>query len=132
NPGNPALCLALNQPGILAAGESCGPGGENTTYNLAAPFRFNGVTYPAGTALQGTRLGLNPSLVNNNAAGNFFGNDAYVATIGNSSYNSLQVSVKHSGKSLTLSLGYTYSKSIDQASSMADQRDPYNSQPPRR
>src|SRR5580700_3591728 len=126
NPGNPALCLALNQPGILTAGESCGPGGENTTYNLAAPLRFNGVTYAAGTALQGTRLGLNPSLVNNNAAGNFFGNDAYVSTIGNSSYNSLQVSVKHSGKRLSLSLGYTYSKSIDQASSMADPLDPFN------
>jgi hypothetical protein len=36
------------------------------------------------------------------------------------------VSVKHSGKRLTLSLGYTYSKSIDQASSMADPLDPYN------
>ena len=35
NPGNPALCLALNQPGVLAAGESCGPGGENNEYNLA-------------------------------------------------------------------------------------------------
>ncbi len=60
NPGNPALCLALDQPGILPAGESCGPGGENGTYNLAAPLTFNGVTYAAGTALQGTRQGLNP------------------------------------------------------------------------
>jgi len=126
NPGNPTLCLALNQPGVLSAGQSCGPGGENATYNLAAPLTFNGVTYPAGTALQGTRQGLNPSLVNDNVPSNFYGNDAYVATIGNSSYNSLQVSVKHSGKRLTLSLGYTYSKSIDQASSMADPLDPYN------
>ncbi len=62
NPGNPALCLALNQSGALAAGESCGPGGENTTYNLVQPFTFNGITYPAGTALQGTRGGLNPTL----------------------------------------------------------------------
>ncbi len=60
NPGNPALCLALNQPGVLAAGESCGPGGENTTYNLAQPFTFGGITYPAGTVLQGTRVGLEP------------------------------------------------------------------------
>ena len=126
NPGNPELCLALDQPGILAAGESCGPGGENATYNLAAPLRFNGVTYPAGTAFQGTRIGLNPSLINNSVPGNFYGNDAYVSTIGNSSYNSLQVSVKRSGKRLTLSLGYTYSKSIDQASSMADPLDPFN------
>jgi hypothetical protein len=126
NPGNPALCLALDQPGILAAGESCGPGGENTTYNLVAPLTFNGVTYPAGTALQGTRMGLNPNLVNNSVPSNFYGNDDYVSTIGNSSYNSLQISVKHSGKRLTFSLGYTYSKSIDQASSMADPLDPYN------
>jgi carboxypeptidase family protein len=126
NPGNPALCLALNRPGILTAGESCGPGGENTTYHLAAPLTFNGATYPAGTALQGTRQGLNPSLVNDGVPGNFYGNDAYVATIGNSSYNSLQVSVKHSDKRLSLSLGYTYSKSIDQASSMADPLDPFN------
>ncbi len=55
DPGNPALCLALDQPGILTPGESCGPGGENNTYNLAVPFTFNGVNYPAGTALQGTR-----------------------------------------------------------------------------
>jgi hypothetical protein len=126
NPGNPALCLALDQPGILAAGESCGPGTENATFHLAAPLTFNGVTYAAGTALQGTRQGLNPSLVNNSVPGNFFGNDAYVGTIGNSSYNSFQVTVKHSAKRLTFSLGYTYSKSIDQASSMADPLDPFD------
>ena len=129
NPGNPALCMALNRPGILTAGKSCGPGGENTTFNLAAPLTFNGVTYPAGTALQGTRMGLNPSLVNNNVQqGNFFGNDAYDATIGNSNYNALQVSVKSSTKRLTYSLGYTYSKSIDQSSSLADPIDPFNFQ----
>jgi hypothetical protein len=125
NPGNPALCLALDQPGILPAGKSCGPGGENATYNLAGPLTFNGVTYPAGTALQGTRQGLNPSLLSN-VTGNFYGNDAYLGTIGNSSYNSLQVSLKHSGKGLTLSVSYTYSKSIDQASSMADPLNPFN------
>jgi hypothetical protein len=134
NPGNPALCKALNQlvsggagmPMVPIGSRLCGPGGENATYNLVAPLTFNGVTYPAGTALQGTRVGLNPSLVNDGVPGNFYGNDAYVATIGNSSYNSLQVSVKHSGKRLTLSLGYTYSKSLDQASSMADPLDPYD------
>ena len=70
NPGSPALCLALNQPGVLAAGESCGPGGENSTYDLAKSVTFKGITYPAGSALQGTRIGgvewqgdLNPSLV---------------------------------------------------------------------
>ncbi len=36
NPGNPALCLALDTPGVLPPGETCGPGGENSTYNLTS------------------------------------------------------------------------------------------------
>ena len=127
DPGNPALCLALNQSGVLPTGESCGPGGENTNYNLAQAFTFGGTTYPAGTVLQGTRLGLNPSLVNNNVAtGNYFGNDDYDASIGNSNYNALQATVRGIVKGLTYSLSYTYSKSIDQASSISDVVDPYN------
>jgi hypothetical protein len=126
NPGNPALCLALNQSGALAGGHSCGPGGENTTYNLVQPFTFNGTTYPAGTALQGTRGGLNPTLVNNNVPRNYFGNDSYEGTIGNSHYNALQVTLKSRTKGLTYSLGYTYSRSIDQASSLSDAADPFN------
>jgi len=127
NPGNPALCMALNQPGILSAGASCGPGGENTNYNLAQPFTFGGVTFPAGTVLQGTRIGLNPNLINNNVTvGNYFGNDDYDGSIGNSNYNALQVTVRSAVKGLTYSLSYTYSKSIDQASSISDVVDPYN------
>ncbi|HEV2522829.1 MAG TPA: carboxypeptidase regulatory-like domain-containing protein [Candidatus Acidoferrales bacterium] len=127
NPGNPALCMALNRPGILTPGESCGPGGENTNYNLAQLFTFGGVTYPAGTVLQGTRFGLNPNLINKNvSAGNYFGNDDYDSSIGNSNYNALQVTVRSSIKDLTYSLSYTYSKSIDQASSISDAVDPYN------
>jgi len=126
NPGNPALCLALDQPGVLSAGESCGPGGENNEYDLAEPFTFGAISYPAGTTLQGTRLGLNPSLVNNNLIGNYFGNDDYIGSVGNANYNALEVSVKRSTKLLTYSLGYTYSKSIDQASSLADAVDPFN------
>lgn len=135
NPGNAALCLALNAPGLVSAvngaapapGQAvCGPGGENNTFTLAAPFTFGGITYPAGADLQGTRVGLNTSLVNNGVRQNFYGNDDYDASIGNSNYNALQVSVKSSTKRLTYSLGYTYSKSIDQSSSMADVLDPFN------
>jgi hypothetical protein len=127
NPGIAALCLAFDQSGVLTAGESCGPGDENNTFNLAEPFTFGGITYPAGTALQGTRLGLNTSLVNNNVqSGNYYGNDDYEGSIGNANYNALEVSVKSSTKRLTYSLGYTYSKSIDQASSLADAVDPFN------
>ena len=127
DPGNPALCLALNQPGVLGAGQSCGPGGENTNYKLDQPLTFGGVTYPAGTVLQGTRLGLNPSLINKNvSAGNYFGNNDYDASVGNSNYNALQVSVRGLVKGLDYSLSYTYSKSIDQASSISDVVDPFN------
>jgi len=128
DPGNPALCMALNAPGVLTAGESCGPGGENNTYNLASAFTFNGIRYPAGSVLQGTRVGLNTSLINNNVqSGNYYGNDSYDASIGNSDYNALQISVKNSpSHGLTYTLGYTYSKSIDQASSLSDALDPYN------
>ncbi len=126
SPGNPALCLALDQPGVLTAGESCGPGGENNTFNLAETFTFGGITYPAGTALQGTRGGLDKGLVNNAVPGNYFGNDDFEGTIGNSSYNALQVSLKGVSKRLTYTLGYTYSKSLDQASSLADVVDPFD------
>ncbi len=135
DPGNPAFCLALDQPGVLVPGESCGPGGENNTYNLAQPVTFNGVKYPAGTALQGTRFGgvdgrgsLNPSLINNNPllAGNYYGNDDYIGSVGNANYNALEVSFRGTSKRLTFSLNYTYNKSIDQASSLADAVDPSN------
>jgi hypothetical protein len=126
DPGNPALCLALNQPGVLTPGESCGPGGENNEYNLAEAFTFGGITYPAGTILQGTRGGLNPSLVNNNVIGNYYGNDDYDGSVGNANYNALEVSAKRSTRSLTYSFGYTYSKSIDQASALADAVDPFD------
>ncbi len=127
DPGNPLLCLALDQPNILPAGESCGPGGENGNYDLQAPFTFGGITYPKGSVLQGTRFGLNPSLINNNvSSGNYFGNDSYESTIGNSSYNALQASVRSSTKYVTYSLGYTWSKSVDQASSISDVADPYD------
>ena len=126
NPGNPALCLALNRPGVLANGESCGPGGENNQYDLAQQFVFGGVTYSPGTALQGTRSGLNPSLVNDSVPGNYFGNDDYIGSIGNANYNALEVSLKGSSKRLTYTLGYAYSKSIDQGSSLADAVDPFD------
>ena len=135
DPGNPALCMALDQPGVLAAGESCGPGGENTSYDLAKSFTFGGVTYPAGAQLQGTRIGgvdgqktLNPRLVYSDPllAGNYFGNDSYIGSVGNAAYNAFEVSYKGSSKRFTFSLNYTYSKSIDQASSLADSVDPFD------
>lgn len=106
NPGNPALCLSLSQPSEVAPGTpTCGPFGENTVYTTAA-----------GQIVNGTRTALGPD----------FANDDYDASIGNSNYNSLQLSFRHQSKSYSYSLGYTWSKSIDQASSISDPGNPFD------
>jgi hypothetical protein len=111
NPGNPQLCLQLGipygQPGsILAPGtQPCGPGLENNTYLLANGQTLNGTRGPLGSN---------------------FGNDDFDSTVGNSNYNALQVALRHSGKNYDFSLNYTWSKSIDQASSISDVGNPYN------
>ncbi len=96
NPGNPALCLTLL---------GCGPGGENTSFVTSS-----------GQTVDCTRMGL----------GCDFGNDDYEGSVGNSSYNSFQASLRHTGSGLNFTVGYTYSKSLDQSSSLADVGDPYN------
>lgn len=106
NPGNPALCLALSDPGAVAPGSpTCGPFGENNTYLTAA-----------GQTIQGTRGPLGPN----------FQNDSYLASMGNSSYNAFEASLRRSGPRLDVMVSYTFSKSIDQSSSLADPINPYN------
>ena len=106
NPGNPAVCLALSQPNEVAAGSpTCGPFGEDATYITSS-----------GQAVHGTRGPLGPS----------YANDDYDASIGNSNYNSFQASIRRSGKRLDFAIGYAFSKSIDQASSISDPVNPYN------
>jgi hypothetical protein len=55
-----------------------------------------------------------------------FSNDDYEGSAGNSVYHSFQASVRHSGERLNVSVGYTFSKSIDQGSSLADVANPFN------
>lgn len=50
----------------------------------------------------------------------------YQKTIGNSNYNALETSVRHTAGSLEFLIGYTYSKSIDQSSSLAEPVNPIN------
>lgn len=52
--------------------------------------------------------------------GSQFDADSYQKTIGNSNYNALEVSLRHDSGPLEFLIGYTYSKSIDQSSSLAE------------
>jgi len=106
NPGNPALCLALSQTSEVAPGSpTCGPYGESSVYTSAS-----------GQVYNGTRQGL----------GSNFGNDDYDASIGNANFNALEATLRYTTPNLSFLIGYTWSKSIDQASSISDPGNPYN------
>lgn len=106
NPGNPALCLSLSQPQDVAPGSpTCGPFNESATFTTAA-----------GKVIPGTRGPLGPEYASN----------ASQTTANNSEYNGLQVSLQHNAGNRQFLLGYTYSKSIDQSSSMAEELNPSN------
>ena len=100
NPGNPAECLAINAAG---ATPTCGPFGEGGTYTL-----------PNGQVVQGTRGPFSSQ----------FDAVTYQKTIGNSNYNALQANLRHQSGGLELLVGYTYSKTIDQSSSLAEAVNP--------
>ncbi len=106
NPGNPALCLSLSQPEDVMPGTPvCGPFGESGTYIARS-----------GQTVQGTRGPFSSQ----------FAAVTYQKTIGNSNYNALELSLRHSGPSLELMAGYTYGKSLDQSSSLAEAVNPLN------
>jgi hypothetical protein len=106
NPGDPSLCLFLSNPANLAPGQTpCGPFGEDSTYTTAS-----------GQVYQGTRGPL----------GSNFGSNANQATIGNSSYNALQITLRHASKRLNVLAGYTYSKSEDESSNLGEEVNPLN------
>lgn len=102
NPGSPGLCLFLSNPANLQPAETpCGPNGENNVYVTAA-----------GNTYYGTR----PRLMGQTNGTPNFSSDSWFRTIGNSSYNSLQVTFRHSRGRLDFLAAYTYSKSMDNAS----------------
>jgi hypothetical protein len=106
NPGSPGLCLNLSRPeNVMPGTATCGPFGENNTYVARS-----------GTEYRGTRGPFGPE----------FAGFTYQMTIGNSSYNSLEASLRHSSKSVDLLLGYTFGKSLDQSSSLSEGINPLN------
>lgn len=106
NPGDPALCLFLNNPANVAPGTgTCGPGGEQNQYIEAN-----------GTVVNSTRTRF----------GSAFGADSFMSSSASSSYNSLQVSVQHTEKYANFLIGYTWSKSMDNGSGVFDPTNVYN------
>jgi len=100
NPGNPQLCLSLSEQENVAPGSpTCGPFLENLVF-----------TQTDGTVVNSTRQPF---------GGNFGDNYSFESNTG-SSYNSLQLSVRHTTPRLYVFAGYTYSKSMDNTSNLQD------------
>ena len=106
NSGNPALCLQLSNPANLAPGQTpCGPFNESNVFVTASGQTINGTRGPLGPA---------------------FGSDTLETTIGNSNFNSLQVTLRHQSGPLQFLAAYTYAKSIDQSSNLGEEVNPLN------
>ncbi len=127
NPSNQGLCWALdsrNPKNILSPtspsscsqfGEDPGPGALTAITTSKAYPEYPGVTSFATTRLI-TGLGTPTS-------DNFISNP-YMATVVSSSFNSLQVSLKHNEKYGNFLVAYTYEKSIDNGSTSFDATNP--------
>jgi hypothetical protein len=103
NPGNPALCLSVSQSSeVMPETATCGPFSEGGIFTKA-----DGETVQV----------LGPFSAQ-------FDSVTYQKTIGNSSYNAFEASLRHQSKSLEIVAGYTYSKSLDDSSSLAEEVNP--------
>jgi len=82
----------------------------------APPNTPTAVTAGTTTTVNGTRptFGFN------------FGSNPYMSTVVSSSFNSLQVSLKHNEKYANFLVAYTYEKSIDNGSTSFDATNPFN------
>ena len=100
NPGDPALCLSLSQPQNVAAGSAtCGPFNESSTFTTAA-----------GQTVAGTRTAFSSA----------FGSVNLQKTIANSHDHALELNLRHASRDLYVQLAYTWSRSIDESSSLAE------------
>ncbi len=123
NPGNQALCLFLSNSAKLAPGSpTCSPFGEDPGAGspiVLAP-GVSAPGYPGVTSFATTRLitGLGTPTTDN------FISNPYMATVVSSSFNSLQVSVKHNTKYANFLVAYTFEKSIDNGSTSFDATNP--------
>jgi hypothetical protein len=105
NPSVPALCLSVNLPSQVMPGTAtCGPQAETGSF----------ITAGGQTVVPREPLGVN------------FGSTGLYENIGNASYNALETSFRHRSGRLEMLAGYTYSKTLDQASGLGDQVNPFD------
>lgn len=100
NTGNAALCMSLSLPSEVTDGNTCGPGGENRTYHPVGGGTVTTTRGPFGTNFQGVGDELN---------------------VGNSAYNALEATLRHTSERLSVLFSYTYSQAMDNGSGRGDQ-----------
>lgn len=104
NPGNPALCLSLSQPSdVMPGSATCGPFGESGRYVSRSGQVYNGTRGPFGPA---------------------FTSATTEHAMANSAYNAFETTFRHTSGRLRFLASYTFSKSLDQSSSLAEQINP--------
>jgi Carboxypeptidase regulatory-like domain len=103
NPGDPALCASVDEASEVV-------GGVNG--HLCNGNNLNDDFFPTtGGTIHGTR----------GPFGQSFSSDGYFITVGKSSYNSAQLSVRQRIRRVEFLAGYTYSKSLDNGSGYGEQ-----------
>jgi hypothetical protein len=105
SPGDATRCLSVSDASQVVSGtNTCGPFNEGGLF----------------TKVDGTQV---------EARGPFgpsFDGITYQKTIGSSGYNAMEVTLKHRSHNLELLGAYTYSKSIDNSSSLSEEINPIN------
>ena len=106
NPGNPALCLSVSDASQVAPGSpTCGPFAENGVFTTASGVTINSTRQP---------LGAN------------FGAVTSQESSGYSRYNALEFNLRYALQSANIMVGYTYGKSVDNASNIGEQINPFD------
>jgi hypothetical protein len=133
NPGNPNLCLQLiNLNALTSSGQQCSGFGEGQQYILPAGIGYPSSATPNVELVPASQCGPanpgNPCIVNTTytVLGPSFADIPYESTIAHSSYNSLQINLKHTSGLSTFLIGYTYSKCLDNASGFQEGINPFN------